>query len=91
MFTMRKRWSAGLRPGLPTTITSSPGFNVSRVTPCRPNWPPAPQLHGPRLHFALIVGELHVPRNECGLRYRNCTRFSVDVTFWSSKYVAAKE
>ena len=35
--TMRIRWSAGFRPGLPVMTTTSPGFSVSRVTPCPPS------------------------------------------------------
>ena len=35
--TMRTRWSAGFRPGLPVMTTTSPGLSVSRVTPCPPS------------------------------------------------------
>jgi hypothetical protein len=31
--TMRMRWSAAFRPGLPLMTTTSPGLSVSRVTP----------------------------------------------------------
>src|SRR5260370_26891020 len=39
---MRILWSAGLRPGLPLTMTWSPGLRVSLDTPSRLNWPPPP-------------------------------------------------